>query len=77
METRIWVSGGWRNISPSETVNSTRRLQSFCVFNCLECNIFKSQGGYYKLSDQGRLEFVTRTLGTISFQDVYSLLSKY
>jgi len=75
METKIWEYQRWVNIAPTETVNSTRRLHSFCAFNCLRDVIFKSQGGYYLLSSEGTLTFVGRALNNITFETIYNILS--
>jgi hypothetical protein len=75
METKIWEYQRWVNIKPTDTINTTRRLHSFCVFNCLTDSIFKSQGGYYNLTPDGKLEFVGKTLGSISFQEIHTLLT--
>ena len=74
METKIYVYNGWVNIKPEDPIKSTRRLTSFCVFNCLRNALMKSQGGWYILHKDGRLELLARTLYLISFQEIYDKL---
>lgn len=75
METKIWVNKRYINIKPEDSVSTTRRLTSFCNYNCMRNALFKSQGGWYWLRKDGILEFVTRTLYNISFEKLYSLKS--
>lgn len=76
METKIWEYQRWVNIKPIDTINSTRRLHSFCVLNCLADSVFKSQGGYYNLLENGSLNFIGRTLREITFEEIYQSLTK-
>lgn len=72
METKIWVNNGWCNIKPEDTVNTHRRLHSFCAANLLPDCIVKTQGGYY-YPYCGILKFLSRRLTEISFETVYNL----
>lgn len=76
METRIYLKNSWRNIKPEDLVNSTKAVHSFCTFNCINDRLFKSQGGYYILHNDGRLVFLSRTLGNLTFQVLYDKLKK-
>ena len=73
MEAKIWINKSWINILPTDTINTTRRLRSFCVANCLPDNIVKSQGGWYRIEPQGELVFVERCLDEITFEEIYKL----
>ena len=74
METKIWVYGKPVNIKPQDTIKSTRRLTSFCVFNCLRDSIVKSQGGWYLITLEGQMQFIDRCLDNITFEQAYKLL---
>jgi len=74
METKIWVYDKPINIKPFDTVKSTRRLTSFCFFNCLRNAIVKSQGGWYVITLEGQMQFIDRCLDNITFEEVYNLL---
>ena len=76
METKIYVYKNWVNIKPTEAIKTTRRMTSFCFFNSLPDCIIKSQGGWYLLTKDNRLEFVAKTLEEISFKDIYELIKK-
>lgn len=73
METKIWVNNTWRNVKPTDSVNTTRAMHSFCTFNNLPDALFKTQGGWYLLKKDKTLEFVTRTLNSITFQQLYNI----
>lgn len=74
MVTKIWYGKGLINIKPDSPVKSTRLMTSFCSYNSLKNAVVKTQGGWYFVNQDGRLEFVTRTLGDISFQQLYDFL---
>jgi hypothetical protein len=74
METKIYVYKGPVTIKPEQTVKSFRRLTSFCFFNLLRDCIIKAQGGYYVVHPCGAMEFFTRCLDDITFQQVYDKL---
>jgi hypothetical protein len=76
METKIWVYDKPHNIKPTDTIRSTRRLTSFCFFNCLRDAIVKSQGGWYLITLEGQMQFIDRCLDNITFEQVYNLLKK-
>ena len=74
METKIYVFNGWVNIKPEQTINTMRRLNSFCVFNSLKNCIVKLQGGYYFINSDKQFEFIDRTLSNITFNQVFNIL---
>lgn len=73
METKIWIGKGYKTIKPEDWVSTTRRLTSFCNYNCMRNALFKSQGGWYWLRKDGILEFVSRTLYLITFDQLFKL----
>ena len=70
METRIWFSGSWRNIKPTDPIPSTKAMHSFCTFNGIPDALFKTQGGWYLLQKDNTLKFIERTLYNITFEDL-------
>lgn len=76
MVTTIWLNNSWRNIKPYDFINNTRAVQSFCTANCLKNNLFKSQGGWYLINFDGKLEFLTRTLQSLTFEELYNKVKK-
>lgn len=74
METKIWVYDKPHNIKPTDTVRSTRRLTSFCIFNSLRDAVVKAQGGWYLITLEGKMEFIDRCLDNITFEQVSNLL---
>jgi hypothetical protein len=74
MELTIFLRGRYVTIKPEDPVNTTRAITSFCCHNQLRDCLFKSQGGWYKLTLDGKLQFITRALYLISFQDLYDTL---
>ncbi len=73
MQTSIWINGYYQTIKPEDKVKSTKNLHSFCVANCLADRIFKSQGGYYLLTNDHLIK-VFRTLQDTSYNDIYEIL---
>ena len=76
METKIWIRDSYCTIKPDDPVNSTKRVHSFCCSNALNDRLFKSQGGYYILKNDGKLYFLCRTLNGLTFQVLYDELKK-
>lgn len=74
MNTVLYMSVGIINIKPTQTINTMRRLNSFCVCNCLKNNVCKLQGGYYFINSINQFQFIGRTLSNISFSEVFNLL---
>jgi hypothetical protein len=74
MVTRIWVEGHFVNIKPTDFINSTRRLHSFCVYNSQRHALVKAQGGWYIIKLDGTLEFFERNLNMITFESLYYAL---
>ena len=74
MQTSIWINCGYQEIDPNSAVRSLRNLRSFCAENLLTQNIVKSQGGYYCIQPDGTMLKVFRTLGEVSYSDIYELL---
>ena len=72
----IWVSNQKHNIRPEDSIRTTRRLTSFSVFFCVRNALLKSQGGWYWLGLDGRLEFIGKTLDNINFDMLYQLNKK-
>ncbi len=73
METKIWVYGKPMYIKPTDTIRTTRRLTSFCVFNCIRNALFKSQGGWYWLQKDGKMRFIDRCLDNVTFEELFNL----
>jgi hypothetical protein len=76
METKLWVYNTCITIKPEDTINTTRRLHSFCVCNGIRDCLLKSQGGWYYLHLDGKLEFMHRCLGNITFQELFNFSKK-
>ena len=74
METTIWLNGSYRNVKPTDTVNTSRAVESFCNYNRLRKCLVRQQGGWYKLELNGILTFVTRALYLITFEQLYNTL---
>lgn len=74
MQTLIWINGYYQEIKPDSSVNSFKNLRSFCAENLLPHNIVKSQGGYYMITEDFTMKRVFRTLGDITYQDIYDIL---
>lgn len=72
----IWIRNQKHNIRPEDSIRSTRRLTSFSVFFCVRNALLKSQGGWYWLGLDGKLEFIGRTLASISFDMLYEINKK-
>ena len=73
METRIWFSGSWRNIKPTDSITTTRGMHCFCIFNNIPDALFKTQGGWYLLQKDNTLKFIGKTLQDITFEQLYCL----
>jgi len=74
MQTSIWINSGYQKIDPDTPVRSLRNLRSFCAENLLPQSIVKSQGGYYNIKSDGTMFKVFRTLGEVSYSDIYDIL---
>ena len=71
---KIWVYDKPVKIKPTDTINTTRRLNSFCVFYGLRNAIVKAQGGWYLITLGGQLQFISKCLADITFGEAYKLL---
>ena len=71
---KIWVYGKPVKIKPEDTIKTTRRLTSFCVFYGLRDAIVKVQGGWYLITLEGQMQFISRCLDDITFGEAYKLL---
>lgn len=76
MKLKLWVSGGWINVKETDPIKSTRRLNSFCVENCLPNCVVKAQGGWYWIDQYGFFHFIEKTLSEITFENLFNLLNK-
>src|SRR5215831_1573592 len=76
MITKIWVGKGLVNIKPTDMINSTRRLHSFCSYNSIRDALVKSQGGWYWIGQDGRLELVATGLCHLSFEQFYNFVKR-
>jgi hypothetical protein len=74
MDTNIWLRGSYRKFRENDTVNTWRTVESFVVSNNLRHCLVKQQGGYYKIEKDGTLTFVTPTLRSITFKELYKKL---
>jgi hypothetical protein len=74
IDYQIWKAGRFTTVKPSDPVNTTKNVTSFCVSNGLRNCLFKSQGGWYKLQTDGTLVFIDRALYLISFENLYNIL---
>ena len=73
---KIWVYDKPTKIKPEDTIRTTRRLNSFCVCYCLRNAIVKAQGGWYLITLEGRMQFISRCLSDITFEQVCKLLKE-
>ena len=73
---KIWVYDKPVKIKPTDTINTTRRLNSFCVFYGLRNAIVKTQGGWYLITLEGQMQFISRCLNDITFEQIYNLLKQ-
>ena len=73
---KIWVYDKPVKIKPTDTIKTTRRLNSFCVFYGLRNVIVKAQGGWYLITLEGQLQFISRCLADITFEQAYNLLKQ-
>ena len=71
---KIWVYDKPVKIKPGDTIKTTRRLTSFCVFYGLRDAIVKAQGGWYLITLEGQMQFISRCLDDITFGEAYKLL---
>ena len=71
---KIWVYNKPVKIKPGDTIKTTRRLTSFCVFYGLRDAIVKAQGGWYLITLEGQMQFISRCLEDITFGEAYKLL---
>lgn len=73
----IYANGAYTMASLEHNVESMKNLHGFCSCNNLPSGrIAKLQGGYYILSDENTWDFIERTLGWITFGQLYDRLSK-
>jgi hypothetical protein len=72
METKLWVYNTKITIKPTDPIQSTRRLTSFCCANGIRNALMKSQGGWYWLHMDGKLELMNRCLGNITFEELFN-----
>ena len=71
---KIWVYNKPVKIKPGDTIKTTRRLTSFCVFYGLRDAIVKAQGGWYLITLEGQMQFISRCLDDITFGEAHKLL---
>ena len=69
IETRIWVRDRYRNVNPDNPPKETRELDSFLYANCGAKCFMKGQGGWYKITKEGGLSYVTRALYLLPLKD--------
>ena len=68
--TNIPYRNSWRHkIDPDKPPRETRELDGFLWKNQAAKCFLKGQGGWYKLTRDGRLLFVTRALYLLSFKE--------
>ena len=72
MENYIYTYGVKKRIKPEDYVNTFRALTAFCNINLLYNNVFKTQGGYYRIVN-GKLRKVAISLNTLTFSELYKL----
>jgi bisphosphoglycerate-independent phosphoglycerate mutase (AlkP superfamily) len=71
----IFANNMFTMVHKWKTVNSMKNLQGFCACNELPAGrIAKLQGGYYVLNDNNQWEFISRSLGTLTFEELYDKL---
>ena len=71
---KIWVYDKPVKIKPGDTIKTTRRLTSFCVFYGLREAIMKDKRGWYLITLEGQMQFISRCLDDITFGEAYKLL---
>jgi len=69
IRNKIWVRDRWRNVKPDNPPKETRELDSFLYFNDAAKCFLKTQGGWYKLTREGSLLFVSRALYLLSLKE--------
>lgn len=67
--TKIWWRDKYRNVNPEKPPVETRQLDSFLTYNKAAKCFLKGQGGWYKLTKEGELLFVTRALYLLSLKE--------
>jgi hypothetical protein len=67
--TKIWWRGRYHNVKPDQPPKDTRQLDSFLVYNDAAKCFVKIEGGWYKLTRDGRLLFVSRVLYLLSLAE--------
>ena len=73
VETKIMVRGSYRTIKPSEPPRESRELDSFLYSNNAPKCFLKGQGGWYKITRESTLLFVSRTLYLLPLIDWLSI----
>lgn len=69
----IWRDNFRHNVNPNKPPKDTRELDSFLFFNKAAKCFMKGQGGWYKITKQGTLLFVTRTLYLLTLKEWYDI----
>jgi len=69
MITKIYHIDGYRNVNPKEPPSDARQLDSFLSYNSANKCFLKGVSGWYKLSEAGGLQFVSRTLYLLSLEE--------
>jgi len=67
--TKIYVNNGYRNVNPEHSPVSNRVLRSFLIYNNAPDCFVKTSNKWYKMSKNGRLTFVCRTLNDLSLKE--------
>lgn len=65
----IWWRGRTITISPDKPPVDTRQLDGFLYWNGAPKCFLKGEGGWYKLTKEGTLLYVVRTLYLLSFRE--------
>lgn len=69
INTRIPWRGKYVKVNPDNPPKDTRQLRGFLLWNNARDCFMKGEGGWYKLTKDGQILFVSRTLYLLSLRE--------
>jgi len=69
MQVTIWHRNMRRHVDPSKPPSDTRMLDGFLFWNNAAKCFVRAQGGWYKITRDCKLLYVTRTLYLLSLKE--------
>lgn len=66
--TRIFVGKRYITVNPDRAPVSSRELRSFLIYNGAPTCFFKDGGAWYKITEDCKALYVSRTLYLLSFK---------